>query len=252
MKIYGIGVGPGDPELLTLRACRILKEVEMIVAPRSRREKESLAWSVVKGIVEGRRDKPVVIQPVFPMIKDRDRKKLECLWRETAARVLKRGEKCRTIAFITLGDPSLYSTFYRFLRAIQHLLNKKEMKVEREIEREIEIEMEWEMEREMEIEVVPGITSFSACSALAKVPIAEGEESAAIISRVERTAKNFENIIYMKPVDMKRMKNLLKGEKCRAILGVRVGMQGQTIISGDLNEIPEPRDYFSILIIRRG
>lgn len=236
MKIYGIGVGPGDPELLTLRACRILKEVDMIIAPRSRKERESLAWSVVKGIVEERRDKPVVIQPISPMIKDRE--KLENHWRETAARVLKRGEKCRTIAFITLGDPSLYSTFYRFLRAIQRLSNKKEIKMEMEIE--------------IEVEVVPGITSFSACSALAKVPIAEGEESAVIIPRVESAARNFENIIYMKPVNVQRMKNLLKGEKCRAILGVRVGMQGQSIISGDLNEIPEPRDYFSILIIRRG
>ncbi len=229
MKLYGIGVGPGDPELLTLRACRILKEADMIVAPRSRRG-ESLAWTVVKGIVKKRRIKPIVIQPIFPMIKDR--KKLEVRWRETAARILKKGEKCKTIAFITLGDPSLYSTFYRFLNAMQRLSKKIKIKIE--------------------IEVVPGITSFSACSALARMPIAEGEESAVIIPKIKDAARNFDTIIYMKPADIKRMKNLLKGEKCRAILGVRVGMRGQLIISRDLDEIPEPEDYFSILIIRRG
>lgn len=243
MKLYGIGVGPGDPELLTLKACRVLKEVEMIIAPRSKKERESLAWRVVKDIVEERRNKPIVIQPVFPMIKDRKNKKnknkenrknsrknnekLENRLRQTAARVLKKGEKCRTIAFITLGDPSLYSTFYKFLRALK--LNKIKM----------------------EIEIIPGITSFSACSALAKVPIAEGEESAAIIPRVKKAARNFETIIYMKPVEVQQIKNLLRGEKCKAILGVRVGMQGQFIISRELDEIPEPRDYFSILIIRR-
>ncbi|MEM2925406.1 MAG: precorrin-2 C(20)-methyltransferase [Methanocellales archaeon] len=238
MKLYGIGVGPGDPELLTLKAYRVLKEAEMIIAPRSRKEGESLAWRVVKGIVEERRNKPIVIQPVFPMIKNRknknknkkngkNREKLENRFRQVAAKVLKKGEKCRTIAFITLGDPSLYSTFYKFLRALK--LNKIKM----------------------EVEIIPGITSFSACSALAKVPIAEGEESAAIISRVKKAARNFETIIYMKPVEVQRIKNLLRGEKCRAILGVRVGMQGEFIISRELDEIPEPRDYFSILIIRR-
>jgi precorrin-2/cobalt-factor-2 C20-methyltransferase len=229
LKLYGIGVGPGDPELLTLKACRILKEVELIVAPRSRREKESLAWSVVKGIIEERKVKPIVIQPIFPMIKDR--KKLEIHWRETAARVLERSEKCKTkkIAFITLGDPSLYSTFYRFLSAIQSL------------------------SKQIEIEIIPGVTSFSACSALARVPIAEGEKTAAIIPspRAISAARNFDTIIYMKPLSIQSIKNQLN-DKCKAILGTRIGMQGQAIIYKDLNEVPEPKDYLSILIIRRG
>lgn len=225
MKLYGIGVGPGDPELLTLKAYKVLREADMVVAPRSSKKKESLAWAVIKEIIEERRIKPIVIQPIFPMT--RDKEKLENYWREAAAQVLEKGEKCKAIAFITLGDPSLYSTFYKFLDVIQRMTEK------------------------IEIEVVPGITSFSACSALAKIPIAEGGETAAIIPRAENTVSNFDTFIFMKPTDIQQIKNLFKEETPRGILGVRIGMGGQLIISGDLDEIPEPEDYFSILIVRR-
>lgn len=228
MKLYGIGVGPGDPELLTLKAYKILRDADMIVAPRASKEKESLAFSVVKEILQERRIKPIVIKPIFPMIKDK--KKLEMYWREAASEVLNKGEKCKTIAFITLGDPSLYSTFYKFLNAIQHLTKEK-----------------------IEIEVIPGITSFSACSALAKIPIAEGGDLVAIIPKlcgVENTIENLNALIFMKP-DIQGIKNLFKEGDNKSILGIRIGMPGQLIISGNLNEIPESKDYFSILIVRR-
>ena len=147
-KLYGIGVGPGDPELLTIKAYKILKEVDMIVTPRSSEDKRSLALLTIEGIINERKNKPIVVEPVFPMTKDQA--KLAFYWEKAREEVLKNMKGCETVAFITLGDPSLYSTFYRFLEIFKDVVD--------------------------EVEVVPGVTSFSACSSIAKVPIAEGNE----------------------------------------------------------------------------
>ena len=55
-KLYGIGVGPGDTELLTLKAARILKTVPVIFTPKSSKEKDSIALSIVKPILKERND----------------------------------------------------------------------------------------------------------------------------------------------------------------------------------------------------
>ncbi|RZN38531.1 MAG: precorrin-2 C(20)-methyltransferase, partial [Methanophagales archaeon ANME-1-THS] len=152
-KLYGIGVGPGDPELLTLKAYRILKEVDMIVAPRSRENKRSLALLTIEGIIKERENLPIVVEPVFPMTKDRE--KLELYWRKAREEVLEKGKGCETIAFVTMGDPSMYSTFYRFLAIFKDAVDG--------------------------IDVIPGVTSFSACSSIAQVPLVEGNEIVSII-----------------------------------------------------------------------
>ena len=64
-KLYGIGVGPGDPGLLTLKAASIIKEVPVIIAPRAGEESESLALSVVREHIDFSRQK--VLTPLFPM-----------------------------------------------------------------------------------------------------------------------------------------------------------------------------------------
>ena len=71
-KLIGIGVGPGDTELLTLKAARVLKTVPVIFSPKSAKEKESIALSIVKPIIEERSDykRLMVVEPIFPMIED--------------------------------------------------------------------------------------------------------------------------------------------------------------------------------------
>ena len=73
-KLYGIGVGPGDTELLTLKAARILKSVPVVFTPKSSKEKESIALSIVKPILEERDDdkKLMLVTPIFPMIEDKE------------------------------------------------------------------------------------------------------------------------------------------------------------------------------------
>jgi len=228
-KLYGIGAGPGDPELLTLKAYRILKEVDMIVAPKSREDKRSLALLTIEGIIKERGNGLIVVEPVFPMTKDRD--KLEQYWEKARDAVLARaeGKGCETVAFVTLGDPSMYSTFYRFMDIFKDVVD--------------------------EIEVVPGVTSFSACSAIAKVPVAEGNEIVSIVPDVKtqnalRVIESSDSLIFLKPKNMDVIENKLGNKK--AILGVRVGFKDQEIITGEVSEIDVPTHYLSTLIVKEG
>ena len=228
-KLYGIGVGPGDPELLTLKAYRILKEVDMIVAPKSREDKRSLALLTIEGIIKERGNGLIVVEPVFPMTKDRD--KLEQYWKKAREVVLARaeaeGKGCETVAFVTLGDPSMYSTFYRFMEIFKDVME--------------------------EVEVVPGVTSFSACSAIAKVPVAEGNEIVSIVPDVKargalRVIESSDSLIFLKPKNMDVIENKLGNKK--AILGVRVGFKDQEISTGEVSEIDVPTHYLSTLIVK--
>ncbi len=228
-KLYGIGVGPGDPELLTLKAYKILKKVDMIVAPKSREGKRSLALLTIERYIEERNEnRPLIVESLFPMT--RNEEELEFYWGKAKEEVLERGKGCETIAFVTLGDPSLYSTFYKFLDVFQE-----------------EVE---------EVEVIPGVTSFSACSALAKVPIAEGDEIVSIIPDVQeeddnarRVIQNSDSLIFLKPKNREAIEKMLGNKK--AVLGIKVGFEDQELVWGKLSEIKQPAHYLSTLIVTK-
>jgi len=224
-KLYGIGVGPGDPELLTLKAYKTLKEVDMIVAPSSREGKRSLALLTVERIIKERENELIVVEPVFPMTKDQA--KLDFYWEKAREEVLEKGKGCETIAFITLGDPSLYSTFYRFLEIFKDVVD--------------------------EVEVIPGVTSFSACSSIAKVPIAEGTEIVSIVPEanvksVEVIGKS-DTVVFLKPKKIEQIKKQVGNGS--AILGIKIGFEDQELVLGNLAEIEVPNDYLATLIVKK-
>ena len=224
-KLYGIGVGPGDPELLTLKACRILKEVDMIVAPRSSEKKRSLALLTIEGLIKERENLLIVVEPVFPMTKDRE--KLELYWRKAREEVLEKGKGCETMAFVTLGDPSMYSTFYRFFDIFKDAVD--------------------------EIEVIPGVTSFSACSSIAKVPLAEGNEIVSIIPEANdkstKVVDKSDTLIFLKPKNIERIRKQVG--KGRAILGIKIGFEDQKLVLGNLDAIEVPNQYLVTLIVKK-
>ncbi len=224
-KLYGIGVGPGDPELLTLKAYKTLKEVDMIVAPSSREGKRSLALLTVERIIKERENELIVVEPVFPMTKDQA--KLDFYWEKAREEVLEKGKGCETIAFITLGDPSLYSTFYRFLEIFKDVVD--------------------------EVEVIPGVTSFSACSSIAKVPIAEGTEIVSIVPEanvksVEVMGKS-DTVVFLKPKKIEQIKKQVGNGS--AILGIKIGFEDQELVLGNLAEIEVPNHYLATLIVKK-
>lgn len=152
--LYGIGVGPGASDLLTLRALRLLRETPVIAVPRSASGRPSAAWKVVEEHLADRAPFEK-LELTFPMTKESDviREAVELASSEVADRLL----EGRSVAFLTEGDPSVYSTFGYLRRRVQQ---------------------RWP---ELAIEVVPGITSITAVAALGETPLVDGQERVAIV-----------------------------------------------------------------------
>lgn len=156
-KFIGIGVGPGEPDLLTLKAFNALNDVNVICAPKSRNSKPSLALSIVKEILDKRKDTYEILEPLFPMIEDK--KALQGYWDQAADLIVEKLDSGLDVAFITLGDPTVFSTFSYVFKRIKGL--------------------------NYDTLIIPGITSFTSCAASAKIPLAEKDEIIVIVPKVD-------------------------------------------------------------------
>jgi precorrin-2/cobalt-factor-2 C20-methyltransferase len=174
-KFYGIGVGPGDPELLTLKAYRILNEVDVICIPKSKMERDSVALNIVRPLLKEEKE---IVELHMPMTKDAA--VLEQEWQAGAAIIASYLQKGKNVAFITIGDAMLYSTYTYLMARVKAI------------------------DPDVEVASVPGITSFAASAAALNVPLAEGEERLAIIPSIEDPQKlpevlsQFHNAVLMK------------------------------------------------------
>ena len=157
-KLIGLGVGPGDSELLTVKGIKTLKSVPVICAPKSSKDKPSLALSIVQNILNERKDDYVIIEPLFPMIEDK--KALENYWKGAAQLVMDEIEEGKDVSFITLGDPSIYSTFSYIAQIIR--------------------------DEGYDVEMIPGITSFTSCAASAGITLSEKDEIVIIVPKVDQ------------------------------------------------------------------
>ncbi|MCD7781507.1 MAG: precorrin-2 C(20)-methyltransferase [Methanosphaera sp.] len=156
-KLYGIGVGPGDPELVTLKAARLIKETDIIFTPQSRNGKPSVALSIVQGIIDERETECEILQPVFPMTEDKDI--LHKSWDEVTDQLYDKLASGENAVFITLGDPTVFSTFSYISSRLQS--------------------------KGVEVELVPGITSFTACAARAGIQLTEQDDILAVVPQVD-------------------------------------------------------------------
>jgi precorrin-2/cobalt-factor-2 C20-methyltransferase len=152
--LYGVGVGPGAPDLLTLRAVDTLKNAQVLAMPRSSDFGASMAWKIIKPII-GEIDGQERLFLTFPMNKDPER--LQPAWEKAFQAIGSRLEKGLSVAFATEGDPSLFSTFIYLQR---------------------EAPKRWPGIR---VEVVPGVSSITAVPSVTGVPLADGQERIAII-----------------------------------------------------------------------
>lgn len=225
-KLYGIGVGPGDSELLTLKAAKILSEIPVICSPRSAPDKESIALSIAGPIIEKRKDIEdlTVLEPVFPMIEDS--LTLEKHWDEAGELIAKFLDKGIDVAFITLGDPSIYSTF--------SYVQKR-------------------LENSYLIEVIPGITSFAACASSIKKPLVEKDEVLIVIPKIkenlERLMENGDTIVLMKTSrNKKELENRINHQvREKEIFSVEnCTMENEKIVNGFLKNKP----YLSTTIVK--
>lgn len=231
-KLYGIGVGPGDKELVTIKAKRLLNEVDIIYCPEKKEGAGSFAFDIVKDHIEN--EKVVIKNLIFPMNYNKDA--LITQWRQNAEIITKDVERGKNVAFITLGDPTVYSTFMYVL----HYIDQKKVPVE----------------------IVPGITSFCAVASRLNLPLVEWEENLAIVPKRKKGEEafnkvfdSFDNIIFMKPNnDPEVLINQLKkrGLENNFILITKCGTDEETIVT-DINVLADMKiPYLSTMLIKKG
>jgi precorrin-2/cobalt-factor-2 C20-methyltransferase len=230
--VYAVGVGPGDPELLTRKAERIIREADVICAPTGAAEAGSYALSIVEQFID--RSRQEVLVQLFPMLKDQQG--LDPFWEQAADQVAQRVAAGKDVVFITIGDPFLYST-YLYIHRI--LLAKYP---------------------EIAIEVVPGISSILASSAVSGVPLGLGGERIAILpatyenEELKRTLEEFDTVVLMKVSRVfDRVHAVLKelGRDKGAVFVRRVG-SAEEEVHYDLEALlGQKLDYLSMLIVRK-
>jgi precorrin-2/cobalt-factor-2 C20-methyltransferase len=152
--LFGVGVGPGAPDLLTLRAVRVIESADVLALPRGSDFGASVAWSIAETVV-GEKATKRHLRLTFPMSKEPSEVRPRVLAAVDAiGQHLVEG---RSVAFLTEGDPSVFSTF-GYVRD--------------------EALLRWP---DLRVEVVPGVSSITAVAARGGVPLADGHERVAII-----------------------------------------------------------------------
>lgn len=229
--LYGIGVGPGDPELLPIKAARLLGDVDRIFTAASTRNDYSRAVEIVRPHIPAATP---VEKLAFPMSKERA--VMVNAWQRHAARiatVLEEGEKA---AFLTLGDPLIYSTYGYILRHLK---------------------AGWP---HLRVCTVPGITSYQAAAAAVNQPLVEGEEALLILSGIhggERLATMGappENVVFMKAyrhVPSIRTALAQAGLDEGGLAVVDCSLESQKIYT-DLQDLAQqPPNYWTLIIAKR-
>ncbi|RNC69214.1 MAG: precorrin-2 C(20)-methyltransferase [Desulfuromonadales bacterium] len=232
-KIYAVGVGPGDPELLTRKAERIIRSAAVICSPTGAADAASYALSIVGDLIDPARQE--VLVQVFPMRKEQEG--LEAFWDEAAAQVAERVRAGKDVAFITIGDPFLYSTFLYIYRIFR------------------------ERYPEIPVEIVPGISSINAAAAAAGIPLGMAAERIAILpttyedDELRATFARYDTVILMKVNRVfDRVYALLKdlGLERNAAFVRRVGSSEEEVMFDLARLVGEKLDYLSLLIVRKG
>ena len=226
---YGIGVGPGDPELLTVKAIDALKKIDVLIAPKTEKKSDSVALSIARPYL-----KPSVeiIFQTFPMVRDFAAEKK--IFEANTDEILKNLRGGKNVGFATLGDPMFYSTYIYIFRLLEPCGVK--------------------------IVTIPGVPAFLAIAAQIGRPLAYGNDILTIIPATAEldAIKNFldkaDATVLMKvyknfPEVVDALKNF--GLLDEAILVSRCGLDDEKIISDVAAHKDEPLNYLSTILTRR-
>ena len=221
-KLYGVGVGPGDPELLTLKARRILLEADVVAVP-DKGSGEKTALNIVRDVVEGK----TLLPCPTPMV--RDKALLDGCYGEIAARICALLDEGKTVAFITLGDPTLYSTYIYVHKKV--------------------------LARGYAAELIPGVPSFCAVAARLNTSLCEGAERLLIVPASHDAADCLDiraNKVFMKAgraIGELREQLAGRGMLDKASLVANCGMDGE-LVCPRFADMTDGAGYFSIVLVK--
>ncbi len=237
-SLIGIGVGPGDPDLLTVKAVKAIQNADIIMCPASKEDRPSIALSVVSSLIDKSKNQEIV-KLIFPMTKDKD--VLDATWKKNAKIMAEKVLLGKNVVYLTVGDPFLYSTW---------IYMHKDLK---------------ENYPQMDISVIPGIVSIFTFASKVGISIAEGAEKVAIIpscydlSSVKEIAKNCETMVFLK--DGRYFDQVIKVLKESGFpddsifaIGQDLGTENEIIRKmtlGEVNDETLTTKYFSILVVKR-
>lgn len=228
-KFYGIGVGPGDPELLTLKAVKILQSVDVLLMPQTKKGKKGVAYTIVEPYLK---EKMTYIYVDFPMVTE------EIIIREAGRKAALEVEKWvkedKNVAFLTLGDPSVYSSYGYIVKALS---------------------------KEVQIETIPGITSFCAAAAMDNRPLVEKDEILSILpmnatdEQIDRVLTSSDAYAFMKIYHREnRVLTHLKKHQLlqESILVERCGFE-ESLVHRDVEEaLEQNKEYLTLILGRKG
>ena len=226
---YGIGVGPGDPELLTVKAINALKKIEVLIAPKTEKKSDSVALSIAQPYLKSSVE---IIYQTFPMVKDfAEEKEVFAANKEEILRELRGG---KNVGFATLGDPMFYSTYIYIFKLLEPCGVK--------------------------IVTIPGVPAFLAIAAQIGRPLAYGNDILTIITAtaeldaINSALERADSTVLMKvyknfPEIVAELK--VNGMIDEAVLVSRCGLDDEKIITDIAANKNEQLNYLSTILTRR-
>lgn len=241
--LYGIGTGPGDPELMTLKAVRTIRECDVIALPISNAEqlKEPLleaeqepkseqllegciAFQIASPNVPEIKEKAMLYTPM-PMCKDKS--VLKEIHNKSADKIITLLQQGKKIGFLTLGDPAVYSTYLY----LHHRVRKSGFQAE----------------------IISGIPSFCASAARLNIGLAENKEQLHIIPASYGIEENLElsgtKVLMKTGKKMAQVKEAVKKSGQKLWMVENCGMKNEKIYT-DVDEVPDHSSYYSLMIVK--
>ena len=226
---YGIGVGPGDPELLTLKAINALKKIDVLIAPKTEKKADSVALSIVQPHLKPNIE---IIYQTFPMV--RDFAEETEVFETNKEEILEKLRGGQNVGFATLGDPMFYSTYIYIFKLLKRCGVK--------------------------IETIAGVPAFLAIAAQIGRPIAYGNDILTIIpataelAAIKNSLDRADSTVLMKVYkNFPEVVDELKAHEMidEAILVSRCGLDDEKIITDIAAHRNEHLNYLSTILTRR-